>query len=88
MKFQVSPLVAARLSMRNAAAMTLETLGLGFLCCVPIVLFIMPAVLPFDPGPYALMLGITGLPLLIASLIVRPRVLRPDFVNSIMPYEE
>lgn len=48
----------------------------------------MPAVLPFNPVLYALALGIMGLPLLIASLIVRPRVLRPDFVNSIMPYEE
>ena len=88
MTLQVSRLTAARLSYRNATAMFLETLGLSLLCCVPIVLWIMPAVLPFDPDPYAQALGIMGLPLLIVSLIVRPRVLRPDFVNSIMPYEE
>lgn len=72
----------------------LETTGVALLLCAPIVLFIMPLVLPppatysFNPLSDAGWLGATGLTTLVTGVAVRTRILRPDFVNSIMLYQE
>ncbi|WP_055450428.1 hypothetical protein [Thiomonas bhubaneswarensis] len=61
---------------------------MALLVCVPIVWGFMPLILPFDPAPYAIGLGVLGHLLLLLGLLTRPRILRPDFVNSIMLYQE
>lgn len=78
----------ARLTNRNLVATVLETVGLALLLCVPIVWWFMPLVLVFNPMPYVFWLGAAGPLLLLFGILVRPRILRPDFVNSIMLYQE
>ncbi len=84
---QVS-LEQVRLTERNLLAFILETAGIAFLVCVPIVWGLMPWVFSFNPEPYAVTLGVASPVLFVAGLAIRPRVLRPDFVNSIMHYQE
>jgi uncharacterized membrane protein YphA (DoxX/SURF4 family) len=77
----------ARLTGRYLLAFALETAGLGLLLSVPLV-WIMPLILSFDPTPYAMCFGVLGPLCILLGLLTRPRVLRPDFVNSIMLYQE
>jgi|GEM_PF-2687431 hypothetical protein len=74
----------ARLTNQNLLAFILETVGIAFLACVPVIWGLMPLILRFDPEPYAVTLGVVGPILFTIGLLIRPRVLRPDFVNSIM----
>jgi len=69
-------------------AFVLEAAGMTLLVCVPIVWGFMPLILPFDPAPYAILLGALSPLLFLHGLLTRPRILRPDFVNSIMLYQE
>jgi hypothetical protein len=83
----------ARWTGRYIASAWLETIGLALLLCVPVVLLVMPLVFPpatypFNPLSEAGWLVATGLPILAIGMVLRPRILRPDFVNSIMLYQE
>ncbi|WP_298291394.1 hypothetical protein [Thiomonas sp.] len=84
---------AARWSGRYILSALLESIGQALVLCVPVVLLVMPFVFDaagyrFIPYFYAVWLAAVGLPTWLLGVIVRPRILRPDFVNSIMLYQE
>ncbi|SBP87618.1 hypothetical protein [Thiomonas delicata] len=77
---------AARWSGRYIVCAFLETIGLALMLCVPLDLLVLLPVLDlsgyrFNPFVYAFWLAAVG-------LVLRPRILRPDFVNSITLYQE
>ncbi|CDW92522.1 MAG TPA: hypothetical protein PLD03_06690 [Thiomonas arsenitoxydans] len=84
---------AARWTGRYIVSAFLETIGQALVLCVPFVLIAMPFVFDsagyrFNPFFYAFWLAAVGLPTWALGVVVRPRILRPDFVNSIMLYQE
>ncbi|CDW96351.1 MULTISPECIES: hypothetical protein [Thiomonas] len=84
---------SARWTGRYIVCAFLETIGLALMLCVPLELLILPPVLDlsgyrFNPFVYAFWLVAIGLPTWALGLVLRPRILRPDFVNSILLYQE
>jgi len=85
---QIARVRTARMSGRNLLAEVLHLIAWATLICVPIVWGFMPWILRFNPIPYVIGLVACSAALFVAGLVARPRILRPDFVNSIMLYQE